>query len=366
MAEWLDEYIGPSEPLPCYDEPDAKWETLLQQAASQPGVGGGSISSVQWYPRNSSPDDVMPQILRALAQDGCVVVRDLTDLATASRIREQMEPFMGSTLGSGSSAVFNHETPRPPPESRTKDSGRRAGAVVARAEASWGLVTHPLLVDLCAGVLGRQVLMKRTPAEMQSQLFKASPQSDRSPFKQHPYQLDFAGLIEVQANGGAAQDEHLDFGKHIFEFRGFLDASITVLWALTPFTSTNGATRIAVGSHRWPLERVPRAEDFQPACMEAGSCLIFRGGCFHGGGQNATDTSRCGLVTTFSLGWLRQEENQYLVNGPEVVRRMPRQLQRLLGFGRAGNSLGMVMWDGRGSIDPLAAVDERWGTASRL
>eukprot|EP01048_Picozoa_sp_COSAG05_P022729 COSAG05_NODE_4658_length_1420_cov_36.181681_1_plen_169_part_00 len=37
-------------------------------------------------------------------------------------------------------------------------------------------------------------------------------------------------------NGGAEQDLHLDTGKHIFEFRQFLDASITVLWALTPFT----------------------------------------------------------------------------------------------------------------------------------
>ena len=46
----------------------------------------------------------------------------------------------------------------------------------------------------------------------------------------------------------------------------------------------------------------------------------------------------------YSLGWLRQEENQYLANPIEEVRGMPPALQRLIGFGKAGNSLGFVEW----------------------
>ena len=52
--------------------------------------------------------------------------------------------------------------------------------------------------------------------------------------------------------------------------------------------------------------------------------------------------------------------SRYLVNPPSVVRRMPVTLQRLIGFAKAGNSLGMLAWDSRGSVDPLAAVDQRW------
>ena len=46
------------------------------------------------------------------------------------------------------------------------------------------------------------------------------------------------------------------------------------------------------------------------ACMVPGSAAIFRGGCFYAAGANTTDIPRAGMVTCYSLGWLRQEENQ--------------------------------------------------------
>ena len=191
--------------------------------------------------------------------------------------------------------------------------------------------------------------MKTRREEMQSQLFHSNPQSRKFPFRQHPFQLDFSGVVEVAPDGGAEQDLHLDTGKHIMEFRNFLDASITVLWALTPFTPENGATRLAKGSHRWDLERAPRDGELSPATMEPGSCIVFRGGIFHGAGTNQTSDTRAALVLCYSLGWLRQEENQYLANPRESVLAMPPELQRLLGFGKAGNSLGFVEW----GEDPL-------------
>jgi ectoine hydroxylase-related dioxygenase (phytanoyl-CoA dioxygenase family) len=38
----------------------------------------------------------------------------------------------------------------------------------------------------------------------------------------------------------------------------------------------------------------------------------------HGGGANRTDKPRAGLINTYALGWLRQEENQYL-NVPREI-----------------------------------------------
>jgi hypothetical protein len=39
-----------------------------------------------------------------------------------------------------------------------------------------------------------------------------------------------------------------------------------------------------------------------------------------------------GLINTYSLGWLRQESNQYLENPPEVAARFGPRLRALLGY----------------------------------
>ena len=230
MAEWLAEYLSAPN-LPPYDEPDTKWEPLREgalQAAQEPA--GSQIEHVHWALEDPS---LVQRVLCALARDGVVVVRDLVAPSAACAVREQIEPYMGSVDGSAPAPVGDGNStnkladPNGAPAGHYfADNGRRAGAVLARAEASWGLVLHPLLIALCEGVLGRQVLMKSRTV-MQKELFHASPQSLRQPFRQHPYQLDFTGVVEAGRN--RAQDTHLDFGKHIYEFRGLLDASFTVM-----------------------------------------------------------------------------------------------------------------------------------------
>ena len=46
--------------------------------------------------------------------------------------------------------------------------------------------------------------------------------------------------------------------------------------------------------------------------MPKGSVLFYMGSILHGGGANRSDKSRAGIINTYSLGWLRQEEKQYL------------------------------------------------------
>ena len=41
-----------------------------------------------------------------------------------------------------------------------------------------------------------QVLMK-SREDMQAELFYSSPQSRKQPFRQHPFQIDFTGVVEV-------------------------------------------------------------------------------------------------------------------------------------------------------------------------
>ena len=83
--------------------------------------------------------------------------------------------------------------------------------------------------------------------------------------------------------------------------------------------------------------------------MPAGSAVIYLGSTIHGGGANTTSASwRRGVHMSYSLGWLRTEENNYLSTPPEVAARLPRQAQELLGYAvhdsipRGGGYLGMV------------------------
>lgn len=83
--------------------------------------------------------------------------------------------------------------------------------------------------------------------------------------------------------------------------------------------------------------------------LSAGSTLVYLGSVLHAAGRNTTDAAwRLGLHLSYTLGWLRTEENNFLGCPLEVVRTLPRNAQELLGYaihdslGRGGGYLGMV------------------------
>ena len=60
--------------------------------------------------------------------------------------------------------------------------------------------------------------------------------------------------------------------------------------------------------------------------------MIYDGALYHGGAPNFTQDWRTGIILGYALGWLRQEENQYLACPPEIARDLPVQLQKLIGY----------------------------------
>jgi hypothetical protein len=241
-------------------------------------------------------------IAEVLAEDGCVVIADLATAATMDRIRAEIEPYLDAT-GGGNTDFLGEAT-------------QRTGALIARSPSSRSLITHPTIIDTLDLVLGDHA---------------------------STFQIDLTQLVTI-GPGEPAQMIHRDqWSFDRFQFpRGF-EAEVATMWAVTDFTEESGATRMVVGSHRW--ENDPDDVDPAlscPAVMAKGSVLLYTGSIFHGGGANTTKASRIGMNVGYSLGWLRQEENQYLACPPEIARTLPEGLLRLMGYQRGSYSIGYV------------------------
>ena len=244
-------------------------------------------------PADSSTD----AILEVIKRDGAVILKDMLDAATRARFLAETGPYMEATRYG-----FDDFTGR---------ATTRTGALVARSPTCCDMVLHPKVLA-CA----RQFL--------------------------EPYclkiQLHLTQIIRLKPGQGA-QVIHRDrwaWGKYI---QG-IEPQLNTIWALTDFTEENGATQVVPGSVDWPDDRRPAPEEICQAVMPAGSVLIYTGSVFHGGGENRSDADRIGVNLTYSLAWLRQEENQFLSCPPDIARDLPETLQDLLGYTVGSYALG--------------------------
>lgn len=105
------------------------------------------------------------------------------------------------------------------------------------------------------------------------------------------------------------------------------------MWAMTVFRSDNGATLLVPGSHKWPGDRIASSDEIVAAEMPAGSVLYWMGGLFHGAGANTSQDWRYGVIPTYSAGWLRQEENQYLDVPAKRLAELSPKVKKITGFG---------------------------------
>jgi ectoine hydroxylase-related dioxygenase (phytanoyl-CoA dioxygenase family) len=242
-------------------------------------------------------------IAETLKHDGGVIVSGLATPETMDQIAVEMEPYTAAT-DPGISDFLGHET-------------RRTGALIARSPTVRRIVTHPTVIDTMSLVLGDHA---------------------------SSIQIDLTQMVDI-GPGSPAQEIHRDqwsFDRYPFP-RGF-EVECGTMWAVTEFTEDVGATRVVVGSHRW--EEDPSEVDTSlstGAVMSRGSVLLYLGSVYHGGGANtATDAHRIGINVGYSLGWLRQEENQFLACPPEIARTLPEGLLRLMGYQRGAFALGYV------------------------
>jgi ectoine hydroxylase-related dioxygenase (phytanoyl-CoA dioxygenase family) len=84
--------------------------------------------------------------------------------------------------------------------------------------------------------------------------------------------------------------------------------------------------------------------------MRRGGCLFYEGKVLHGGGANRSDADRRGVNITYAVGWVRQEENQYLATPSQIARTLDDDLLRMMGYRQGAFALGYV----GDQQDPLA------------
>jgi hypothetical protein len=115
------------------------------------------------------------------------------------------------------------------------------------------------------------------------------------------------------------------------------------IWAIDEFTADNGATVVVPGSHRWGDDRLPTADDPQvPVEMPAGSCLLFLGTLWHGGGANRSGADRLAVTAQYCEPWLRPQEAFTLSVDRALAATLSDDIVRMLGYSIHPPFVGMV------------------------
>jgi len=252
--------------------------------------------------RYFDPDVDSPDVVKALRRDGAAVVRNqVGPEVTDAILTELRKPF--DEVGKCDESDFNgYKT-------------LRVSGILGISPTSAELVAHPRVMEVADAILLAHCLN---------------------------YRIGSLTAIEIHP-GETDQYLHVDDGVYPLRIPG-VQFQVSAMWALEDFTEENGATRVALGSHvdQGTNRYYNREEEFDgasdrpddvvQAVMPKGSVLFYMGATRHGGGANRTDKPRAGLINTYALGWLRQEENQYLNVPREIAEQHSKTIQRLMGY----------------------------------
>lgn len=264
-----------------------------------PRAGAFERHAAQAMPPRGVPESRIVPLLRAVRDDGYVVVPELVPRTAMEEIRAAVRPLL------------RHD-------GRTEFEGyrtRRVYAVIEKTFALNPLVEHPLVLAL----LDRLFLPNYLLSQLQA--IEVLPGEVRQPLH---HDDGFYPLARPRPPVGAA-----------------------VIWAVDDFTAENGATMVIPRSHLWG--DVPPADidtgALVPVVMPSGSAVFFLGTLWHCAGANRSDAPRMAATAQYCEPWARQQENYGLAISRERAKRCSDVVQRLLGYSMLFPFIGFV--DGR-------------------
>ena len=252
------------------------------------------------------------ELVEHLRRDNYVIVDNLVPESLMDAIDEEVAPHIEATE-IGYNAILGKKT-------------RRTGALIARSPSCRTLIQNPTILGVCESFLSHA----------------------------SAFQLMLTQIISIEP-GESAQGLHRDqVAWDFFPFPADYHVQCNMLWALSDYTAEMGATRVVPGSH---LPDALAAKEYTDAdCLQAemtrGSVLIYSGKIVHSGGANRSDKVRRAININYSVGWVRQEENQYLSVPLDIAKTLDDDLLKLLGYQEGAFSMGYI----RDFEDPLRAI----------
>jgi len=245
-----------------------------------------------------APNSDTETILKVMDRDGAAIIADILPDSKRTRFSDEVMPHINATpMG---------------PDEFTGVHTQRTGALVARSPTCREIILNKTIVD--------------------------SARSFLAPFTERMI-LHLTQTIYIHPDQSAQilHRDRLAWGPYIPRE---IEPQFNTMWAMTDFTAANGATRVVPGSHKWDWDKRAEPHEFCQAEMPAGSVLLYTGSVLHSGGKNESTDPRLGLNITYCLGWLRQEENQYLSCPPHIAKDLDPELQELLGYTQGSYALG--------------------------
>lgn len=256
------------------------------------------ISVISFGNGTPSPDSI-ETAAAALRTHGYAIIESAVPLEVIEHLTEELDPYF-SACPKSEGLFYGLQT-------------KRFSGAFTKSPTSQQLAINPGVLALVEDLLG--------------------PNCDR-------LQINLTQAISILP-GERSQVPHRDDEAFPWPHPGS-DFMVNVMWPVTPFTAENGATCV------WPrsnLRKVTETDDIGTpihAKASPGDAIVWAGSTMHGGGENRTEAARSGLVISYSLGWLRQAENQFLTYSIEDLSGFPPRLRELLGYVTHRPNLGWV------------------------
>ena len=214
------------------------------------------------------------------------------------------------------------------------NSKRSVNALFARGPAfSEHLLLNEQLLQLADGILLPEQTRAAASPKVKPPEFLEAIDTSVGP-NCHHYHVNASVAMQV-CPGGGNQMLHRDEWR----YRPYMtrdpqgpELSLAFMVALTDFTAENGATRFVVGSNAWPEGRMPGEDQVEQAVMRKGSVGVWLGSVYHGLGINRTSVPRTGIIFSYVVNHMMQEENQFMAVPPAVANALPKKARQLLGY----------------------------------
>jgi ectoine hydroxylase-related dioxygenase (phytanoyl-CoA dioxygenase family) len=125
---------------------------------------------------------------------------------------------------------------------------------------------------------------------------------------------------------------------------------LNVAFCISPYTRTNGATRVVPGSHRCADTTVPRDATVPgETIVEAprGAAVVWDIACWHGASANTSGEVRYAVMTPWRRSWIRPEADLTRMVLPDVLERAGEEGRVIFGFPSRSPYVDRWQWDAK-------------------